>query len=153
MIYIFLFILCIDILRISNHFTGFFPSFITYNYEKTKFVTAFTVLAVSILIVSAGYINACIPRISKLELAILKPAAGLKTLRIAVATDIHLGVIVSNSRLEKLVQAINGINPDIILLAGDILDEDVRPVIKNNLGDILVQLKVQIRNIRGYRKS
>jgi predicted MPP superfamily phosphohydrolase len=82
-----------------------------------------------------------LPKINKVELNIAKSAQNMKSLRIAMASDIHLGTIVSNSRLEKFVNAINDINPDIILLAGDIVDEDIAPVIENNLGELRIKLK------------
>jgi predicted MPP superfamily phosphohydrolase len=141
MLYLFLFILLIDILRGSNHFLNFFPSIITDNYEKSKFVFAILVTIFSIIIVIAGYVNASIFKINKFELSIPKTGINLKYLRIAMASDIHLGTIISNSHLENLVNSINNLKPDIILLAGDIVDEDLAPVIKNNLGETLTRLK------------
>jgi hypothetical protein len=35
---------------------------------------------------------------------------------------------------------INGLHPDIILLAGDLVDEDLKPVIRRNLGETLKKL-------------
>ncbi|MBN2403504.1 MAG: metallophosphoesterase [Spirochaetes bacterium] len=140
MIYLFLCILLIDILRASNHFLHFFPQIITINYEKSKLISAVLVLAFSIIIVIAGYVNACTPKVNKIEINITKPGININSLHIAMASDIHLGIIISNSRLERLVNSINGLNPDIILLAGDIVDEDIAPVIKNNLGELLTRL-------------
>ncbi|MCX6165048.1 MAG: metallophosphoesterase [Ignavibacteriae bacterium] len=56
-------------------------------------------------------------------------------------SDLHLGTIISNSRLEDIVNKTNSLNPDIILLAGDIVDEDLGPVIRNNLGEMLKNFK------------
>jgi len=39
------------------------------------------------------------------------------------------------------VDKINSLNPDIVLLPGDVLDEDLAPVIKNNLGANLTKIK------------
>ena len=39
-----------------------------------------------------------------------------------------------------MVTMINQLEPDIVLLAGDIVDEDLKPVIANNLGDALARL-------------
>ena len=141
MAYLFLSVLLIDILRASNFFFNFFPDFIYANYGKTKLIIAAGTLALSVLIVVAGFINECIPNIKKIELTIPKKAGNIKSLHIAMASDIHMGTIISNSRLEKLVSTINDLKPDIVLLPGDIVDEDLRPVIKNNLGDILKTFK------------
>lgn len=58
-----------------------------------------------------------------------------------MASDLHLGTILGRSFLNDLVDKINALKPDIILLAGDIIDEDINPVIKNNVGEELVRLK------------
>jgi predicted MPP superfamily phosphohydrolase len=60
-----------------------------------------------------------------------------------VASDIHLGVIIGNSRLENMVREINRMSPDAILLVGDILDEDLAPVIEQNLGETLKGLRAK----------
>jgi predicted MPP superfamily phosphohydrolase len=41
------------------------------------------------------------------------------------------------------VDLINRQDPDVILLGGDIFDEDLGPVIRNNLGDLLKDLKAR----------
>ena len=65
----------------------------------------------------------------------------MATLDIVVASDIHLGTLVGQRRLDKIVDRINSLDPDIILLPGDIVDEDLGPVIKQNLGESLRSLK------------
>lgn len=45
--------------------------------------------------------------------------------------------------LTKWLKKINALNPDVILLAGDVIDEDLKPVIDRNLGDHLLNLKAK----------
>jgi hypothetical protein len=58
-----------------------------------------------------------------------------------VASDIHLGTIIGRKRFDRIVSRINELNPDMILLPGDIVDEDLTPVINQNLGESLKNLK------------
>ncbi|MEW6525411.1 MAG: metallophosphoesterase [Spirochaetota bacterium] len=109
------------------------------NIQKTAY---YIVIIVSIVIVSAGFINARTPHVKEITIHIDKPSS-IKHLKIAYASDIHLGSIIANSRLQKLVNYINAIQPDIIIFGGDILDEDIKPVIENNLGELLVKLKAR----------
>ena len=139
--YLLIGILVVDILRAANHFFNFFPALLTNNYEKTKLIAAMAVIWASVLVAIAGHINSRIPVLRKLELNIPKSAGDLKSLKIILASDIHLGTIISNTRLEKMVDMINNRKPDIILFAGDIVDENLEPVIKNNLGHTLIRLK------------
>jgi predicted MPP superfamily phosphohydrolase len=90
-----------------------------------------------VIIVFAGYINALNPRVSKLNLDVKKAANGRPSLNIVFASDIHLGTIVGRQRFDKIVVKINELNPDIVLFPGDIVDEDLKPVIKENVGESL----------------
>jgi hypothetical protein len=62
---------------------------------------------------------------------------GLPRLKIVLVSDIHLGIIIGENHLNKIVKLVNDENPDIVLLAGDTIDEDVAPVIRNNIGETL----------------
>lgn len=136
-LYFFIIVVFFDLLRTINTSTPLYPSFATFNYERTKqIVFTLSVLTVCGLL-AYGYFNAKNPEIKTLEFKISKNAGELKSLNIAVISDLHLGTIIENSRLASIVENVNSLNPDIILLAGDILDEDLGPVIRNNLGETL----------------
>ncbi|MBI5403464.1 MAG: metallophosphoesterase [Ignavibacteriae bacterium] len=136
-LYFFFIVVFFDVLRTINASTPLYPSFATFNYERTKLIVfAISVLSVGGLL-TYGYINAKSPEIKNLEYKISKNAGELKSLNIVMISDLHLGTIIENSRLSSIVEKVNSLNPDIILLAGDILDEDLGPVIRNNLGETL----------------
>jgi len=141
MFYFFLALLVIDLLRLINLVVPFFPAFITHNIEKTKRITAVIVLILVTITVVGGYINTKVIITKTYGMRIHKNAGELKSLNVAMASDIHLGTIIGKSFLNKLVTEINKLNPDIILLAGDIIDEDLAAVIKNNVGGELTRLK------------
>jgi hypothetical protein len=92
------------------------------------------------VVIIAGFVNALHPRIKTLNLEINKKC-DFKSIRLAVVSDIHLGTIICKSRLERIVKIINSINPDIVLLPGDVVDEDIAPVIRQNLGETLRKIK------------
>lgn len=60
---------------------------------------------------------------------------------LAIVSDIHLGTIVGSSRFNRIVDRINQLNPDIVILPGDIVDEDLGPVIRQDLGETLKNIK------------
>ena len=140
MLYFILSLLLIDILRAVNHFIPFFPEFITSNWPKTKFIALISVVSITFILIVSGYINASNPVVKELNIKINKKVDNLKTLRIAVASDIHIGNIINRKRVEKLVGSFKELRPDIILLPGDILDEDVAPVIREGMGEPLKSL-------------
>jgi predicted MPP superfamily phosphohydrolase len=140
MVYFLLFAVFFDLIRLINLFIPVYPDFVTRNYEQAKYIIFLCVIGIVLVIVFAGYINARTPRIKKLKLT-LKKASASKQLKLAVASDIHLGTIICKSRVEKMVSLINTLNADIVLLPGDVVDEDLGPVIKQNLGETLRKIK------------
>ncbi|HLO91026.1 MAG TPA: metallophosphoesterase [Lentimicrobium sp.] len=138
MFYFFLLVVVIDIFRIGNYFIGYFPEM----FYTQSFKTGLLIISVCtiLLIVLAGHINAVNPRVKKLVINVDKPANGMKELKIALASDIHMGTVIGPRRMTKLVNKIQDLKPDLILFAGDVVDEDVQPVIRHNLGKVLIQL-------------
>ncbi|MCX6161293.1 MAG: metallophosphoesterase [Ignavibacteriae bacterium] len=141
MVYFLFIVIITDLTRLINKFINFLPEPDSPLYSKLKLIVFFVSTGIVIVVVFAGYINARNPRINTLEIKINKKAGNLKELNIAMASDIHLGTVVNNEWFSKIVSEINSLNPDIVLLAGDIVDEDVKPVIRNNLGEQLKNIK------------
>lgn len=141
--YALLAVIAVDILRLLNLIIPVFPQSFYSNYQQTKFIAFIAVSVIVLFVFLFGFINARVPKIKKLTLDIPKKAGGFKSLKVAAASDIHLGVIVTNSRLKRIVKLINSIDADIILLPGDVIDEDLAPVIKQNLGEQLRGLKAK----------
>jgi uncharacterized protein len=141
MLMFFTIILLIDLVRIINWIVPFFPSYIIQNYASVKLYSGITIASVIFLLIIGGHINAITPRVKKIDVTIHKKAGDLKNLNIVLVTDIHLGVIIGPNRATKLVKSINKLNPDIVLLGGDIVDEDISPVIRNNSAEIFKNIK------------
>lgn len=141
MVYFFFLILVIDILRLVNSAIPIFPSFVSNNPAKTYLITFWLVVASTVAITVIGHINALYPRIRQLEIKLNKPANPLNQVTIVAMSDIHLGTIVRNSTLEHLVEKVNALNPDLILLPGDIVDEDVSSVMEQNMAASLQMLQ------------
>ncbi|MBD0380415.1 metallophosphoesterase [Paenibacillus sedimenti] len=96
------------------------------------------------IILVRGIYNAKSPVIRKYEITIPKAAGDWKQLRIAVASDIHLGSIVGNRHLRKLVDRVNAMQPDLILLPGDVIDDDIKPFIRYNMGRVMGELRAPL---------
>lgn len=141
MFYFFLSLVAVDLLRLINHFVPFFPEIIYRNPEKTKRFTALVIILFVFITVAGGYINTKMIVVQHYRIPIKKSAGNLKSLNIAMASDIHLGTILDSSFLEKVVDKINALNPDIVLLPGDIIDEDIGPVLHDNMGPLLEKIK------------
>ncbi len=144
MLYFVLIIFAVDLLRWSNMMFHFLPDKLTNNYTQIKLISTYIITGVVVITVIAGHINAWTPKIVKQTIKINKPGGDRKSVKIVAASDIHLGTIIGPRRTGKLVNTINALKPDIILFAGDVVDEDVKPVIEQNLGKNLLQLKAPL---------
>lgn len=143
MFYTFLFLIVIDLIRIINHFLHFLPSFITENPVKTKNFLAAVISIFVFILIMGGFFTTKIINVRKYNIYINKKAGSLKSLNIVMASDLHLGTINGKMFAYKIVDKINKLKPDIILFAGDIIDEDIKPVLKDNVGEALFELKAK----------
>jgi len=134
MLYAFLIIFLIDLLRLINHFIPFFPAIIFKNYHQTKHLTLISSALLVLFTITYGYYNASNPKLIILNLKSNKHS-NLKQLKIAAASDLHLGKIINHKDAENFVKKINQLNPDIILLPGDIIDRATDNY--NNFNEVL----------------
>lgn len=143
-VYFLLIVAAIDLLRLINHFLPFFPAFITSNPARSAFTAAIVVISIVAVVLVYGFINAHIIRVRTFDITIAKEAGKRKTLNIVMASDIHLSSIIGRSRIKSIVEKINSLSPDLVLLPGNIVDGDLNPVIHQNLGESLRQIRAPL---------
>jgi hypothetical protein len=140
MLYVTLLLLMTDLARLANLAFPFIEKLSQGNMAGLKLKAFVVISTITLLIVIFGHINAWHPKISRVDISLPKQAGNMEYLRIVAASDIHMGTIIGPRRMDKLVTTINSLQPDVILLAGDVVDEDVKPVIEQNLGKNLQEL-------------
>jgi len=143
-LYLFLFILLIDLVRLADAFTGFLPASVTANAPRTLFIVFWVVIGLAGAIIVAGTLNASRPRIVALDVTLEKPAPGRTTLTAALASDIHLGGMTGCGRLSRIVEMVNSLRPDIILLPGDIVDESISTALEEEMTGVLRGLQAPL---------
>ncbi|MBI5020911.1 MAG: metallophosphoesterase [Ignavibacteriales bacterium] len=134
-------ILLLDFIRLLNHFFSIYPTWVRNNYESVKGLLGGGVLVIVLSVLGFGYWNATVIQIKNLHYVIKNKSAGLQQIKIVSMSDIHLGSIIGKSKFDAIVEKINSLNSDIVLLPGDILDEDLAPVIKENVGESLRKIE------------
>lgn len=124
MLYLFLFIFIKDMIRWLARIAG--AQVTPGSWLSIRHPGSFLVIvALSLLVVILGHLNAINPRLRELNVKIEKKVPAGSELRAVLISDIHLGIINRSSRLEKLVDRINELRPDVVFFAGDIVDEGV----------------------------
>ncbi|NLU07088.1 MAG: metallophosphoesterase [Clostridiales bacterium] len=135
---IFYFIMAVVVFQIINLLHYFFPCI--YIYDRVRWKAIFYTISMSVIsiVLIDGTYNANSIKLSKYDLQVEKDMTGVEKLNIVMVSDIHAGRIIGKNRLVKLVKNINLVKPDLVILAGDVIDDDVN---LNELGDILEPLK------------
>ena len=113
MLYFALTLLVFDVIRLANHFFHFLPELT----QLFRFRLGLGTVALVSCLVVAGHINALNTQIRKFSLSIPKKITGSHSMRIVMASDIHLGALIGENREAKLVRIINSQHPDLVLLA------------------------------------
>ena len=78
----------------------------------------------------------------ELELQSQKPLP--KTYKVVMASDLHLGYHNPRKELARWVDIINAEEPDFILIAGDIIDGSLRPLLEENMAEEFRRLKAPV---------
>jgi len=99
------------------------------------------VLFLLIVLLAYGSHQAYSPVVRAYEIRIEKEVPGLNTLSIALASDTHFGLLSGRTHAERLVREINRLEPDLVLLAGDIVDNDIRPFREQGIAEVLSEIK------------
>jgi predicted MPP superfamily phosphohydrolase len=124
MIYGFLLTLAADLLRILNYHVRLTANPPPYSISGRENMVA-VIIALSIAISAAGGINARFP-VAVTQYFESDGLGGYPAqLKIALLSDIHLGKLTGPDHLRKLFDIIKPSSPDIVLLAGDIIDDTV----------------------------
>lgn len=92
------------------------------------------------IILFCGIINAYTPKLTHYTLHNDNILQG-DTVRIALVSDLHMGYAVRSGDMERLATMVNAHDVDFCLIAGDLFDGDVRPVIGGDLGAPLRKMK------------
>ena len=89
---------------------------------KSAFYLAF---AVSVVAAAWGFLEAGRIRSELITITSSKIPEGIGRVRIVQVSDIHLGLIVRESRLEKILRKVKEADPDILVSTGDLVDGQV----------------------------
>ena len=151
LVYFILTLFLIDIVRLFDSWFHFLPAFIQKDYELTKKITAVIVIAVVGLIVFLGNLNKRDITVRTLELQFPKGDGKLSEINIVAASDLHLSPIDGERLLSKIIDKMESLNPDIILLAGDIVDDKAEILEQRKIGESFRRLnpKYGIYTING----
>ena len=145
--YLFLFWFIYDVVVMVSPMIGLLPVGVSY-YSIS---VGLAILAIAILVVAYGARNASTPKVRHYNVSINKKAGSCAQLKVVLISDLHLGLLVGRERLIQAVEIINELNPDLVLMPGDILDENIGAFVENGMPEILrgIQSRMGVYGILG----
>ena len=143
MLYFFLSIVLIDLIRLFNWKLQFLPQFINNNYADIKKYLLLAVTIISIIIIFIGYLNTRKIVVNSLAIEIPRKQSTLTELNAVVLSDIHLSTINGEKLLSKIVSTINELNPDVVFIPGDFVDDRAETLKLEGIGGSLSKIKAK----------
>jgi predicted MPP superfamily phosphohydrolase len=132
MLYFFLAVVFLDIIRLANWEFNFLPNF--NNYPSVKLITLGVVTGIVIIIIIAGYINTRALEVVTLNIEIRARNSSLKELNAVLISDIHLSSTNGDGFAENIAKKINELHPDIVFVAGDLVDDKASVLREKEIG-------------------
>lgn len=115
-----------------------------FEMETVIIWTGLAVVVALAVLIGYGLYNAYSPVVRTYSIVIPKGAGSRSGLRIAMASDMHFGHLSGVPHLKRLVKGIKELKPDLILLPGDIIDDDPEPFVRKKMGDLMQELKAPL---------
>lgn len=141
MLYFTLSFLLTDLINFFNRFLHFLPDYLTKHFVGIQVLACSVFVFIVLLIGNIRFNN---PTIETYNLKINKSAGSRDELKIIGISDVHLGLSIDKKRLKKYVEKINSLKPDVILIAGDLIDNNVRLLNEEHLEEELNKLNATL---------
>jgi len=93
------------------------------NYLSMVYGRGISIFIVVIIIFCFGFWHANHQSVTNYKLSINKKTGNIKTLNVVMVADVHMGIMVRENGLNKMVNSINKLKPDIVFFCGDMVDE------------------------------
>ncbi len=126
--FVFLFftsLLLIDLYRFLLYTGGFFLKN-NFSYLKPSAVFSFyTALAISVVVLIYGFFEANNIKTEKITIKSSKIPEHIGKLKIVQISDVHLGLIVREARLRKILNEVKKADPDMLISTGDLVDGQI----------------------------
>ena len=123
-IYILLIVGILDLTRIIIRKVKKIPKTETTITRPQFICIGFVVVAIIATIAIWGGIQARTINTAEYEIEVDKDAGNLDSLNVVLVADQHMGYSVGTGMMEDMVNKINAYNPDIVIMAGDIFDNN-----------------------------
>jgi predicted MPP superfamily phosphohydrolase len=109
-------------------------------WVSIPYYSSFIILVATLLVLLCGYLNYKSPKINSVDIKL--QGKNLSTpMRVVAISDVHLGYGTTNEQLKQFIELMNAQTPDLIIIAGDLIDNSVEPLYQEDMVETLSLIK------------
>ncbi len=135
--YFLLLFVLVDLLKLSNKLFHFIDKDVLYNLTHHNYISFFLVIGSVVGLLFIGNINYHNKRRVHFNIETTKLPQNQQPIRVVGISDLHLGYTIGATELEEWVQTINAEKPDIVIMGGDLIDNNAKLVGHMELDKVL----------------
>lgn len=135
--YLFITVMIIDVLRLLNGAFLLIDKETMHAAFRNNIATSATIFGLVALLLLLGNMRYHRKKRESIEILTHKIE---KPVRIVGISDLHIGYTISAKEVTKWVELINAEKPDMVVIAGDIIDNHLRVVVKDSVEAVLQQI-------------
>lgn len=143
MIMVMLMLVLLDVALLADHWIRIFPDALARRPDRARLIFFWVIVSMTVVSVAAGRWNALNPVLREYDITLSGvPREG--PVRVVAAADLHVGLLVKNHWLGRIIEVINSASPDVVLLVGDIVDSDVTHALEEKLSEELKKISAPL---------
>lgn len=135
--YLLLIFVVIDLLKVSNKIFHLIDRDLLYGLTHHNYISFSVVVGSVLVLLLIGNINYHHKRRVHFNIETTKLSSDQKPIRVVGISDLHLGYTIGAKELADWVQLINAEKPDIVVVGGDLIDNNAKMVLSMGLDKIL----------------
>ena len=139
--YFILIFVIIDLVKLSNRLFHFVNKDFLYTLTHHNYLSLIVIVGSVVLLLFIGNIKYHNKRRVHFDIETSKLSPHQKPIRVVGISDLHLGYTIGAKELQEWVQIINTEKPDIVVIGGDLIDNNVKLVKHMELDKILRKLE------------
>lgn len=137
-------VLTIDFFRLINKvLMSRFENILPKSFPSSLPAVGISVVFFVLSLLTIGTLLARFPRVRRYPVKLAKGFELDRPLKVVVLSDIHYGSLVSSADLNILSKTVNSLEPDLVLLAGDIIDNSLDLIRKTPFSMQISQLEAK----------
>ncbi len=142
--YFLLIFIIIDLLKVSNNFFRFMNDDLVHSLTRHNLISFFSIIGIVVVLLFIGNLNYHKKRRVHFDIETSKLSPEKERVRIVAISDLHLGYTIGAKELKEWVELINNENPDMVIIGGDLVDNNIEIVFKMKLDEILRNIQAPL---------